>query len=172
MLFVISFFLIALNGMGIRKKLTEINAEDLEHFPIWEYSPHKDESGNCDYTVLKPRPDITVADPLERMLIISCKFTSASGKVYYGFCTPYRENDLGYIQPHIIYDNQLIPFWYGIYNPGSDELNNYYDILGEDSSSLFPIKYEALVEVTDAELRGEIPGFMRCGAIKGQIEIF
>ncbi len=148
--------------MKIRKKITELSAQDLDEYSIWEYAPEKDEDGQCDLMLLKPRPDISIADPLERMLLIRTEFISVKGKRYSGFCTPYRENDIGYIQPHIIHNGSLIPFWFGIYSPSPDEIKKYYDILGETSESMFPLTYKALVEVVDIKIEGKIMGFLHC----------
>ena len=150
------------------KKLTEIRTEDLEKYPIWEYTPGKDGAGNCDYTLLKPRPDINIADPRERMLIVKAEFTTASGKIYSGFCTPYHENDIGYTQPTIIHKGHIIPFWFGIYQPGAEEIASYYSALGEDAASLFPLMYKSDVEVLGPGIGGMINGFMH---LSGSSEI-
>jgi hypothetical protein len=144
----------------VRKQVYDLRPHDLEQFPIWEHALDEEGEPGQDEATVKPRPDLTVADPGEGMLIARAEFTANDGTRYDGYVYPSHEQNFGFIQPTIVTDDGQVNFWYGAFPPKPGALEADYKLLGKTAEQLFPVKFRAVVEYEGTKLEGEVPAFM------------
>jgi hypothetical protein len=152
----------------IRKQSYDLRPDDLAHFPIWEYALDEEGEDGQDEATVKPRPDLSVADPAEGMLIARAEFIARDGTRYEGYVSPSDEEAFGFGQPTIVTDEGQVNFWYGAFPPKPGALEADYKLLGKTAEQLFPVRYRALVEYEGARLEGEIPAFMHYEQVGSQ----
>jgi hypothetical protein len=144
----------------IRKQVTDLRPSDLEQFPIWEHALDEEGEPGQDEETVKPRPDLTVADPGEGRLIARAELVAKDGTRYDGYVYPSDEQHMGFIQPTIVTDEGQVNFWYGLFPPKPGALDAGYELLGKTAEELFPVTFRALVEYEGVSLEGEIPAFL------------
>lgn len=144
----------------IRKQSYELRPDDLAQFPIWEFALDEESEAGQDEATVRPRPDLTVADPGEGMLIARAEFVARDGSRYQGYVSPSDEEAFSLVQPTIVTDAGQVSFWYGAFPPKPNALEADYELLGKTAEQLFPVTFRALVEHEGAQLEGEIPAFM------------
>jgi hypothetical protein len=148
------------------KKKTRVQFSDFttRHFdisPVWEFATDEEAKDGQDETTLKPRIDLSFADPSKGVLIVECEFESNSGKKFSGLCSPSFDNSLSNIQPYILADNHLVMFWFGISQPDKETKDRLYNILRENPEGLFPLKFSSKLTKPDgSKILGQINGFM------------
>jgi hypothetical protein len=103
--------------------------------------------------------DIPVA--AEEMCLVACEFTMADGTRHQGFATPASEaDDMGTMQPQVFSPSgKRHAFWLGM-SPRQEEISGFYADFAKESSSVFPVIFSAVAELTMAFCSGTIPGFM------------
>lgn len=149
------------NKETIRIQFDEFQSRHFDIAPIWEFATDEEGDEDQDETTLRPRLDIKHADPSEGILIVECEFETGSGKKLRGLCTPHFDNSLSYIQPYILTDNGMGMFWFGMAKPDADTKKKIYESLGENVSTLFPIKFNSILSKPDGQkIQGQIDGFM------------
>ena len=144
----------------IRKQCYDLRPEDLEQYPIWELALDEEGEPGQDEATVKPRPDLTVADPGEGLLLARAELTARDGTRYDGYVYPSHEQEWGFIQPTIVTDGGQVNFWCGAFPPKPAALAAAYDLLGKTAEQLFPVKFRALAEYEGATLEGQVPAFM------------
>jgi hypothetical protein len=75
----------------IRKQSYDLRPNDFVQFPILEYALDEEGEAGQDEATVKPRPDRTVADPAEGMLIARAEFVARDGSRYQGYVSPSEE---------------------------------------------------------------------------------
>ncbi len=149
------------NKERLRIQFEDFNKSHFEIAKIWEFAIDEEGEDGQDETTLRPRLDISIPDPSHGLLIIECEFLSKSGKRFSGVCCPSFDNSLSSIQPYIFVNSDLVMFWFGIAQPDADTKTKIYELLGETSDSLFPIKFNSVLSLADGStLNGQIDGFM------------
>jgi hypothetical protein len=144
----------------IRKQVGDLRPEDLARFPIWEFALDEEDEEGQDEETVRPRPDLTRADPAEGMFIVRTEFVAADGTRYDGYSSPDEDGELSYTQPMIVTAEGQVRFWFGGVPPRPGKLEASYRLLGKTASELFPVRYRAVAEHTAAALEGEIDAFM------------
>jgi hypothetical protein len=127
----------------IRKQCYDLRPEDLERFPIWEHALDEEREPGQDEATVKPRPDLTVADPGEGLLLARAELTARDGTRYDGYVYPSQVN-----------------FWCGAFPPKPPALAAAYELLGKSAEQLFPVKFQCVVEYEGATLEGDVSAFM------------
>jgi hypothetical protein len=144
----------------VRKQSYDLRPGDLEQSPIWEYALDEEGEPGQDEATVRPRPDLTVADPGDGIFVARAEFIAHDGTRYDGFVSPSTEQEFGFIQPTIVTDEGQVSFWYGAFAPKPGALEGDYKLLGKTADQLFPIRFRALLEYEGAKLEGEVPAFM------------
>lgn len=144
----------------IRKQVADLRPEDLARFPIWELALDEEGEEGQDEETVKPRPDLSRADPAEGMFVVRAEFVSADGTRFDGYVSPDDDGDVSYTQPTIVTADGQVRFWFGGVPPRPGKLEFNYRILWKTAAELFPIRYRALAEHGGAVLEGEIGAFM------------
>ena len=144
----------------IRVQFEDFKISYFDITQIWEFAIDEEGDDDQDETTLKPRTDLTVADPSQGLFMIQCKFATPTGKTFHGICHPTFENSISSIQPYIFTDKGLVMFWCGAIKPTQNRKDSYYNLLNESSDSLFPLKFESTTPTVGANMSGLIEGFM------------
>jgi hypothetical protein len=160
------------------KPLAELTVDDLLDCAPWKLDLRAKAVMPNEGRVM-PRPKLS---PKERedaagILAVRTRFVLADGSGALGYCfpsvTPFEPSHLlGYIQPAIVTASGRVPFWFGqrVWQDGRgrirgtdlrrEEINDLYSRLGKPSAAVFPIAFEAEVELLPDEVgSGSIPGF-------------
>jgi hypothetical protein len=145
-----------------------LTLEDLEQCAIWEEIGAQ--GGPYDGR-LRPRPDLAVAaDPESEtdLFIVATTFTLADGSLLMGYCSPAPVavvnlrgwfRGIGLLQPAIVLDGGQIPFWFRE-EPRRDQILALYDLLERDPTQVFPVEFQARVEVPpDSFASSRLDGF-------------
>jgi hypothetical protein len=146
--------------LKIRVQLDDLTIEDFEVAPIWEFALDEEGEDGQDETTIRPCFSLKVADPADGLFVVKSEFITAHGKKFFGFCTPSFEFKFDEIQPCILTDNGIIPFWSGLLEPTRHLIDELYKQLNENKETLFPIKFKSLVPTKGVKLMGQIDGFM------------
>ena len=143
--------------MRIRKQITELTNEDLAEHPIWELAIDEEGEEGQDEETVRPRGDLSVADPADGIFIVRTEFVAADGTRFDGFLFPHETRAVSFVQPTIVTDGGHVAFWFGMIPPRAGALEWSYERLGKTADELFPLRYRA---VAGAEVDGELHGFM------------
>jgi hypothetical protein len=143
----------------VRKQVYDLTPGDLARYPIWEHALDEEGVEGQDEATVKPRPDLTEADPGDGMLVVRAEFAANDGTRYEGYVYPSFEDDLRYVQPTIVTDSGRVSLWFGAFPPREGRIEESYALLGTTADQLFPLSYRAVVEHTGAKLEVTITGF-------------
>ena len=149
----------------IRKQVYDLRPSDLEAFPIWEHALDEEGEPGQDEATVKPRPDLSRADPGEGLLVVRAEFVARDGTTYDGYVYPSFDFDLSAIQPTIVTSEGQVSFWFGAFAPKRGDIERDYELLGRTAEQLFPVRFRALVKHYGAKLEGEVPAFMHFKSI-------
>lgn len=72
----------------IRKQVGDLRPGELARFPIWEFALDEEGAPGQDEETVRPRPDLTVADPADGLFIARARFIAKDGTRYVGYCRP------------------------------------------------------------------------------------
>jgi len=145
--------------MRIRKQVYELTLDDLKRSPIWEFCPDEVGMPGQDEATVKPRPDLTVADPGIGLTVAYTVFVASDGTQFLGYCYTCNENDLSLIQPVIVTNHGQVAFWFGMIEPTRAQLDEAYAKLKKDKAALFPLRFQSSF-VGNAVQSGTIPAFL------------
>lgn len=152
-----------MNSAHIRKQVYELAPQDLERFAVWEFAlDEEDEEGQDEATVRPYEPNGRL-DPSDGMFIVRARLQLADGTRMLGYLTPanHAEVDLGTVQPSIVTQDGQVSFWCGVITPEPAQLAACYARLGKFSpGEVFPIRFQADVDIVGGPIEGEVPGFM------------
>jgi hypothetical protein len=113
----------------VRKQSYDLRPGDLEQSPIWEYALDEEGEPGEDEATVRPRPDLTVADPGDGIFVARAEFIAHDGTRYDGYVSPSTEREFGFIQPTIVTDEGQVSFWYGAFAPKPGALEGDYKLL-------------------------------------------
>jgi hypothetical protein len=145
--------------VSIRKQVYDLRPADLERFPIWEHALDEEGVPGQDEATVKPRPDLSHADPTAGEFIVRAGFVAKDTTRFDGYCYASDEDHPGLIQPTIVTEDGQVNFWYGAFAPKRGALERQYQLLGKTAQELFPIRYRALVPARGVKLEGVITAF-------------
>ena len=100
------------------------------------------------------------------MYLVACSFQMADGSKHSGFATPADDpHAFGLMQPQLFDEREVRhAFWLGMF-PDQEAVKRFRMAFGKPWSSIFPIAFECLPNLTHAHCSGTIHGFMKaCGA--------
>jgi hypothetical protein len=148
--------------MKIRKQVYELSIEDLETHPVWEFASDEESEEGQDEATVRPYSQSGPADAADGSLIVRASFTLADGTLMKGYLTPPppRSTGIGDIQPEIVTPKGNVSFWYGARKPSPEIVSKAYEILGNDSASVFPVHFISDVEIVSGPVSGTLNGFM------------
>ncbi len=148
--------------MKIRKQVYELTQEDLAQFPVWEFALDEESEEGQDEATVRPYKTHGNLDPSEGMFVVRAWFTLPDGATIPGYLTPPTGSDagLGTIQPVMVTPQGQVPFWCGIMTPRHHRLARFYQSLGRDAASVFPLRFESDVDLSSGQVCGSVPGFM------------
>ena len=72
--------------------------------------------------------------------------------------------------PPIVTPRSQVRFWFGVQRTDAEQIREAYDILGEDRSQVFRVRYESAVEITTGPVAGIIEEFMYYRSIHDQTD--
>jgi hypothetical protein len=143
----------------LRKQVYDLKPSDLEQYPIWEHALDEEGVEGQDEATVKPRPDLSTADPAEGMLIARAELVANDGARYDSYVYPSFDGGLRDVQPHIATDHGQVAFWFGAFPPRAGRIEAAYALLDTTPERFFPLTYRAVVEQEGAALEGTITGF-------------
>jgi hypothetical protein len=155
---------VAHRATAIRKQLGDIRLSDLHEFPIWEFALDEEGREGQDEETVRPRPDLTRADPRDGLFVVRAEFAAADGTRFDGFLSPHEAPHIRNVQPTILTGERHVRFWFGIVAPQSAVLDASYRALGKTAAELFPLRYSSLVDTLCGDVAGTIDGFMHYAA--------
>jgi hypothetical protein len=145
-----------------------LTSDDLEQYPIWE---EMGAEGGAYEGRLRPRPDLAIAADTEsetNLFVVATTFMLADGSLLAGYCSPAPVavislrgwfRGIGLLQPAIVLERGQVPFWFRE-EPRREEILALYDILERDPTQVFPLEFEARVEVPpDSFASSRLDGF-------------
>jgi hypothetical protein len=144
----------------IRVQFEDFTLDNFDIAPVWEFALDEEGEDGQDETTLRPCSGLTVADPADGLCIVKAEFTTASGKTFFGLCSPAFEFNLADIQPYMFTDKGTLSFWFGMLEPTRQAIDDLYKQFGESKDTLFPIKFKSVTRTKGAKLAGLIDGFM------------
>ena len=149
-------------GVGVRRQVYELTLDDLDNFPVWEFSLDEKDEKSQDESTVRPYTAPGPLDPADRMFIVRAAFTLADGSKTKGYVTPPARGDdgLGILQPIIVTERGQVRFWCGTAVPDSKRLARCYEVLGKEAGRVFPLRFESAVELVGGPVRGSVPGFL------------
>ena len=141
-----------------RKRVTELTPEDLRAYPIWEFTlrggtlePNEGE--------VRPGPDLRAHDSSvgSGLFAVRTKFFLHDGSEVIGYCSPVSrprgDGVLGYLTPVVVTESQHVPFWSVVdESPSHDDIQRYYSTLARSPEAIFPIHFQADVELQPTEV--------------------
>lgn len=148
------------NQPKIRIQFEDFTIDKFEIAPIWEFAIDEEGEDEQDETTLRPCFGLTIADPSDGLCIVKTEFETASGKKYFGLCSPSFELKLDEVQPYMYTENGILSFWFGMLEPTRQIIDDLYKQFNETKETLFPIKFKSVVPTKGAKLQGQINGFM------------
>ena len=148
--------------MKIRKQVYELEREDLEKYPIWEFALDEEGDEGQDEATVRPWEGGEPLDPDAGMFVVRAHFELADGTAAVGYLTPPVQGNasLGTIQPILLTGQGQVPFWYGAIAPSAESMRSAYEKLGRDASRVFPCRYSSTVTLLGGPITGEVNGFM------------
>ena len=146
-------------AVRIRKQVYDLRPSDLKKFPIWEHALDEAAVAGQDEATVKPRPDLSRADPNAGTFIVRTEFITKDNVRFDGYCHASDQDHPGLVQPTIVTARGQVNFWYGAFAPKPRELERQYQLLGKTAAELFPIRYRAVVPASGANLEGSIRAF-------------
>ena len=144
----------------IRKQVTDLRPDDLAQFAIWEFALDEEGEEGQDEETLRPRPDLTRADPAVGIFVVRAEFVAADGTRFDGYLSPHEDPHPSYTQPTIVTADGQVRFWFGGVPPRPGRLESSYRTLGKTAAELFPVRYRALADPGGAALEGLVQAFM------------
>ncbi|MGH9856006.1 MAG: hypothetical protein ACREBD_39730 [Blastocatellia bacterium] len=147
--------------MKVRKQVYDLTLDDLSEHPAWEFALEEEGEEGQDEATVRPYAVSGVLDPADGMFVIAARFMLSDGSEMQGYLTPPVGGNfsLGIVQPHIVTSSGQVPFWFGIAMPDDASLRGYYDLLGRQASSVFPLRYQPVIEIVGGPVTGTITGF-------------
>jgi len=133
----------------------------LSERPAWEFALDEEGEEGQDEATVRPYAVSGALDPADGMFVVAARFMLSDGSRMQGYLTPpVRVNfSFGIIQPHIVTSNGQVSFWFGIETPDDASLRGYYDLLGRQAPSVFPMRYQSAIEIVGGPVVGTVTGF-------------
>lgn len=151
----------------ILKQFGDLRLADFTKHPVWAsvHSFDNDEPwfDDCDDETFRPWKKSLPVAPSQGMFLISANFELADGTTLQGFVTPQEDTeeiDLGIIQPQVFLPSgQSCGFWDGMFKRPNELIQAFYDELGKNPKSIFPIQFTADKGLASGIVNGKISGF-------------
>jgi len=104
------------------------------------------------------------------MYLVACTFRLADGSLFSGFATPADASaSLGAMQPQIFdATGTRHAFWLGMF-PDNGAVERFRRAMSKSSSSVFPLTFQSLSNLTTARCSGTIHGFMKSSDVHGEV---
>ncbi len=155
--------------MKLLKKDYELSISNLKKFPVWEFAYEETKMDNLSGRTMRPNTSGPPYDIHKSRFLIRTSFRLANGMEFKGHTKPFDLLDqfMGHLSPIDLYPVIMTPkgyvvFWYGIYKPDPEEIAKNYQLLGQNPSDVFPIRFELDEEIINGVSKGIIEGFMYC----------
>ena len=100
------------------KQIWDITLQDLLEHSVWQFPMWKDDS--CDETTIIPANENDALDPNSN-IIVEAQFVDAVGSEFIGFIN-YGLTEIGYSQPCMFVNDNVVNFWFGISKPNKADL--------------------------------------------------
>jgi len=147
----------------IRKSVCDLNQNDLHQFPVWEFCLDEEGEEGQDETTVRPYQAHGPLDSSLGMFIVRAVFSLADGSKMIGYLTPGVQGDysISTVQPIIITETGQVGFWFGCAIPRAATVAESYRAVGKQGpAAVFPLHFEADVELLDRPVQGILTGFM------------
>ncbi|HSP30575.1 MAG TPA: hypothetical protein VLO13_00940, partial [Halomonas sp.] len=127
-------------SLQTRKPINELNPEDLEAFPIWEFAIDEEENEEQDETWVSPVRG-NVIDSDEYSLSVSANFITASGKAISGAVDVTTADEFEFGHAFLLYDGSYIFVSSEKFPDPNQERNAVALALGLPVEKVFPLKF-------------------------------
>lgn len=122
----------------LEKEVYQLRKENFEEYPVW-YFPHDDTVE--DETIVRPLTTESFDDLFDtKVFLIKADFTDNTGKVYPGCITWDPSDEIGFLQPTLFLDKEVVSFWFGMDKPDWEASSPDEQTLREK----FPIRFDSL----------------------------
>ena len=136
----------------LEKESYQLRKEDFDEYPVW-YLP-------CDESV----EDETVARPLTtedfeeifytKDFYIKAEFVDSEGNSYPGFIQWAQSDDIGYLQPDLFLENEVVSFWFGMKKPDWTARSP----IKQELRKRFPIEFKSMEYGRAYSITGTLEG--------------
>jgi hypothetical protein len=146
------------------RQFGDLNADDFERHPVWIQCHVVDHDEpwyeQTDEETFRPRKGPLPADPGEGTLLVRATLKLQDGTTHPGFLTPSdTQNDLGTQQPQMFVAGRRFGFWGGVSGVPAEQRQAFYEALGKDARSVFPLTFQADERLTTGVASGVVEGF-------------
>ena len=100
------------------KQIWDITLQDLSNHSVWQFPMWKDDS--CEETIIAPANESDALNPNSN-IIVKAQFVDAVGFEFIGYIN-YGLTDIGYSQPCMFVQDDIVSFWFGISKPKKADL--------------------------------------------------
>lgn len=162
----------------ILKQFADLRQTDFDEFAVW-VSVHiidYDEEwyDDTDEETFRPWLEVLPVDANQTQFLVRAKFELSDGRTLNGFMSPQDKREspyLGFMQPSLFLPSgKLESFWEGMFRRPDEEHHQFYEELGGNPASIFPIAFSADNGLAIGITSGLIPGF--CWKPKREIEVY
>jgi len=146
---------------NLRRQVFQLTGADLNTFPAWEFALDEVGFEGQDEATVRPYLKIPV-DPGDGMLVVRAKFWLADGTHATGIVSPpppMLAGDISNHQPAMITERGHVGFYFGIFAPTAAQIGELLGTLGKSAAEVFPLRYEADVDIVGGRVAGVVPGF-------------
>ena len=114
----------------IPKRVAAMRPDDLARVPNWEFALDEEVEEGQDEETVKPRPDLTRADPAVGIFVVRAEFGATDGTRFDGDLSPHEDAHASYTQPTIVTADGQVRFWPGGVPPRPGALDSSYRTMG------------------------------------------
>lgn len=147
----------------IRKQVYDLNVEDFNEHPVWEFAHDEEGEEGQDEVTVRPFEQQGLLDPARSMFVIRAQLTLADRTRLWGYLTPPAQHgsDLGTIQPVAMAPQGQVSFWCGVVAPGANSVTAMYALMGKSSATeVFPVAFRSDIALVGGPVHGQVSGFL------------
>ena len=136
----------------LEREAWQLRKDDFDEYPVW-YRP-RDESVE-DETVARP---LTTEDFEEifysKDFYIKAEFVDSEGNSYPGFIQWDQSDNIGFLQPNLFLEDEVVSFWFGREKPDWTELSS----LEQELRKRLPIHFKSMEYGRAYSITGTLEG--------------
>jgi len=147
------------------RQFASLKREDFERIPLWMacHGADYDEPWYDDTDEETFRP-FSGGQPVEAtggVFLAKAAATLADGSSLTGFVSPDAKHEMGMVQPQLFVGEKRFSFWGGAAGVPQKSRDAFYQMLGKDAASIFPIRFAVAPGLVKESKAISVDGFYR-----------